>query len=656
MDFMSVSGENFMSLEKFYVELDNRGLMAIQGINNADSSTISNGAGKSSLSDAISWALYGVTARGSSGDRVVNNHYKKNTKVTVILTDGGTRYRVERYRKHETHKNQCFLFQIDASGTEVDLSKGTDRETQVEIDRVIGAGVDVFNAAIYAGQEQMPNLPGMTDKALKTLLEEASGTEELAECYKIARQDALDASKRLEVENVTLSNLEGNKGRIEAAVVDAQAKAADFETGRRDRAKAELMPVPGFNAELATLKTDLTAHEGAGYSEAVSDCDAKIAAVAGEVQRAADLSNAELQAKSDLNRAVSELALTKTSLSRDLQSAKHDLENVSSKVGKPCSSCGKLYCAEDLETIQANAQTAYDAVVARVKAEIPPLETAIKLAEANVLSAESEATTHRAGMTDLSAVHAARSAAVQGINLIATLKSKIEMVERQIASASTAAKLKMTEPNPNDAYVKRFNEELAGIVKAIDDKKIEISTLETEQEDLKNVVEVFGPAGVRAHILDLITPFLNDKTRDYLGAISDGNIHAVWSTLTKTAKGELKEKFNIEVTNDKGGDSFTELSGGEKRKVRLATAMALQELVASRATKPINLFIADEIDDALDTAGLERLMGILTQRAKDCGTVMVISHNGLSDWVDEVITVEKTDKLAQVTGATHKSM
>ena len=173
-------------------------------------------------------------------------------------------------------------------------------------------------------------------------------------------------------------------------------------------------------------------------------------------------------------------------------------------------------------------------------------------------------------------------------------------------------------------------------------------------EILANAVKVFGPAGVRAHILDTVTPYLNDRTRDYLGALSDGNIHATWTTLSKTAKGDLKEKFSIEVTNDKGSESFAGLSGGEKRKVRLATVMALQDMVASRAAKPIDIFIGDEIDDAIDDAGLERLMGVLERKARERGTVLVISHKSLDDWIPNVITVTKSGGITTASGATER--
>lgn len=167
----------------------------------------------------------------------------------------------------------------------------------------------------------------------------------------------------------------------------------------------------------------------------------------------------------------------------------------------------------------------------------------------------------------------------------------------------------------------------------------------------EDAVRIYGPAGVRAHILDTVTPFLNARTNDYLGALSDGNAHATWTTLSSTAKGETKEKFSIAVSTDTGGSSFKKLSGGEKRKVRLATAMALQDLVASRATKPIQIFIADEIDYALDDNGLERLMTLLERKARERGTVLIISHqSGLRDWCDQVITVKKEEGYSTVSG------
>ncbi|ENO7474121.1 TPA: SMC family ATPase, partial [Klebsiella variicola subsp. variicola] len=170
--------------------------------------------------------------------------------------------------------------------------------------------------------------------------------------------------------------------------------------------------------------------------------------------------------------------------------------------------------------------------------------------------------------------------------------------------------------------------------------KTELKNIQEQALLLDKARQVYSPAGVRSHILTSVTPFLNAQTAEYLNTLSDGNIVAEWSTMESTKKGEWRDKFNISVRKIGASKTFQTLSGGEKRKVRIACSLALQDLVASRASKNIELFIGDEIDDALDTAGLERLMGILEAKARERGTVMIISHKEMKSWFRETITVE----------------
>jgi hypothetical protein len=53
----------------------------------------------------------------------------------------------------------------------------------------------VFNAAVYSGQEVMPDIPNMTDKQLKLLVEQAAGVDVLSNAYDLARERML--AKRL---------------------------------------------------------------------------------------------------------------------------------------------------------------------------------------------------------------------------------------------------------------------------------------------------------------------------------------------------------------------------------------------------------------------------------------------------------------------------
>ncbi len=213
-------------------------------------------------------------------------------------------------------------------------------------------------------------------------------------------------------------------------------------------------------------------------------------------------------------------------------------------------------------------------------------------------------------------------------------------VEALVARARSEVDRITKEINPFLAVIKRHEESPAANKSNYGVLKTELKNIQEQALLLDKARRVYSPAGVRSHILTSVTPFLNAQTAEYLNTLSDGNIVAEWSTMESTKKGEWRDKFNISVRKIGASKTFQTLSGGEKRKVRIACSPALQDLVASRASKNIELFIGDEIDDALDTAGLERLMGILEAKARERGTVMIISHKEMKSWFRETITVE----------------
>jgi len=646
MDIPKLSITNFLTIGRAELELDGRGLLLIQGENEDDTSAKSNGAGKSSIVDALCWVLYGTTAREVSGDDVVNETAKKDCEVGVTLVDGATAYLISRYRKHATRKNQLIVHEVPATGTVVDLSKGTDKETQEVVNKIMGCSLDVFIGAIYAGQEKMPDLPGMTDKQLKLLIEEAAGVEELAEAYKEAAKRSLVVEKQHIAAQTTLKALGERLGLLNAELTAYQTSHAVFEGERKVRAKDELAKIKPLQEQVAATEADIATFDEPQLIARQAELEASLAK--NDEQKAAQRKLAErLHAAST---AVTRLH-TQTSGKKDTHASQvKALEAIDSQVGQPCAECGKAYCAHDLESVKETRQKQ----IGTTKDELLTMARSYKEALAAQAAIQVEIDTFTAGLTDVSAAVAEMTAIRSNLSTIATLRKGVEANLRDIEAVKVKAKGCLTEANTWTKAVEGKQVEITGAESAILVAEVTCGTLETQAELYANAVKVFGPAGVRAHILDTVTPFLNEKTGEYLGALSDGNIHAVWSTLSKTAKGDLKEKFNIEVTNDKGGKTFKAISGGEKRKVRIATAMALQDMVATRATKPINLFMADEIDHALDEPGLERLMTVLDKKAKERGTVLVVSHNSLSDWIDNVILVKKSGGVSSVTGATQR--
>jgi DNA repair exonuclease SbcCD ATPase subunit len=646
MKFKSVVPINFLTLgDVGPIYLADRGLNLLQGVNEDDSSASSNGSGKSSIPDALCWCLYGKTARGESGDAVVNHKAKKDCSVTVELLDGATHIRVTRYRKHSHYKNALV---VTLPATATDLTKGTDAETQVVVEEIMGCSYEVFKAAIYAGQEDMPDIPRMTDKALKVLIEEAAGVQRLEKAYEIARRQEGEKKALVEQCQTTLTRMKSQLHSLQVDLETAKLKHQEHEDTREGRAKAQddaALAEQGHAREIVKQlqglpkDTELQAQQEQ-LRQQIAQHTAKTAEVEKLQQPIRELEKRLLIERTEAQR-----------LGAEVKRIRGVIDNAVEHMKQACKTCGKPHTEADL----AQFKQAHEAQATSTMVQLQALVPKVREGDAQLAQLRQEHDRQKQALPDLSETIQRSGEIAAQLQEIGRLKNAGQAhIARAKAAAAQAAMIR-SEPNPQGAVMEMLRDKIDAAGAQLSETQGTLPGLQAQLEVAQAVTKVFSPAGVRAHILDTVTPFLNEQTAEYLSTLSDGNITATWSTLSRTAKGELREKFCIEVEHAKGGKSFGLLSGGERRKVRLSCVLALQDLVASRATKPISLWMGDEIDDALDEPGLERLMTLLERKARERGTVLVISHNALADWVDAVTLVRKCGGQSTVEGALRES-
>lgn len=636
MKIGEVKIKDFLAIGEATFSLDDLGLVSVQGQNFDNTSSVSNGAGKSSLMDAVMWCLFGVTARGASTSEVIRHGAKEAQVDLDLLEDDGSIYRVTRNRSKS--KSGLWLTHIDASGGGViALTGGTTAITQATIERALGCSAEVFRAAVYLGQEQMPDLPGMTDKRLKELIEEAAGLSLIEACYEKARSRVSVVEAELAVVRAQRENADKNLVTAKDILREAEEDARAWNERHLDQI---CDAARRFVETSDKLSAAVQAH---GDQKAAAGQAAKrILEINGTLKGFQATQGALRTARDEvvkLERRVAGLEGAAKSAIRDTQIQEAHLHHIIT--GHPCESCGQDLPADQLAAITQGAQDAVAA--ARTAAQTAARD--VKAYRERAAQARSHAEEIERSLPDVTTLQAESEACrliVAGFQKLAATRDALNAEVQKLGEELTAMR---DANNPCDPAITRATALVDKWHTAFEENKRRERVLETKVSRAKDVVAVFGPGGVRAEILDQVTPYLNARTAAYLDPLSDSTLKAEWTTLVRDSKGNLKEKFSILVTHP-AGEGFGVLSGGEKRKVRLAAALALQDLVSSRATKPLHLFVADEIDDALDEAGLERLMGVLGEKAREKGTVMVISHNSLTDWIPNSWTVSKRGKIA----------
>jgi DNA repair exonuclease SbcCD ATPase subunit len=207
--------KNFMSVGNATqgIDFDRKDLTLVLGENldlGGDDSGARNGTGKTTIINALSYALYGNALTNIRKDNLINKTNNKNMLVTVDFEVNGNNYKIERGRK----PNTMAFYVGDVEQEITDESQGDSRETQQEIERVLGLSHDMFKHIIGLNTYTEPFL-SLKANDQRTIIEQLLGitllsekAEKLKELVK-ATKDAIsqeeyrikavtDANKRIE--------------------------------------------------------------------------------------------------------------------------------------------------------------------------------------------------------------------------------------------------------------------------------------------------------------------------------------------------------------------------------------------------------------------------------------------------------------------------
>ena len=204
-----------------------------------------NGTGKSSIVEAILFALYGVQATGISGDYIVSSFasQKENCEVRLEFRIGGDNYTVIRsFKKGKTVQHDSRIYR----GTSLRATGVSQVETEVR--RVLGMGPVDFRNTIYAAQKDLLTLLENTPGKRKEWFLKALGIDFLKTASEKLLKEQIDAKENeLRLKEGELNGLVGRQDpeeldTLRSSVIVFQAAIGELNKQREAhiRKKAEV--------------------------------------------------------------------------------------------------------------------------------------------------------------------------------------------------------------------------------------------------------------------------------------------------------------------------------------------------------------------------------------------------------------------------------
>ncbi len=174
-----------------------------------DDSGSRNGTGKTTIINALSYALYGQALTNIRRDNLVNKTNNKGMLVTLEFDKDGKQYHIERGRKPNTLK-----FKIDNKEQELtDESQGDSRKTQLDINNLLGMSHDMFKHIVALNTYTEPFL-ALKNNDQRAIIEQLLGITLLSEKAELLREQIRINRDKLTEENARITAVKDSNEKI----------------------------------------------------------------------------------------------------------------------------------------------------------------------------------------------------------------------------------------------------------------------------------------------------------------------------------------------------------------------------------------------------------------------------------------------------------
>jgi DNA repair exonuclease SbcCD ATPase subunit len=320
----SITVKNFMSVgnQTQAVDFDKNHLTLVLGENldlGGDDSGSRNGTGKTTIVNALCYALYGEALTKIKKENLINKTNAKAMVVTVEFEVNGRQYKIERGRKPNFLKFYVDNVEQATKTNADDEAQGDSRETQKSIETLLGMSQTMFKHLVALNTYTEPFL-SMRANDQREVIEQLLGITLLSEKAELLKTQAKDVKDQIQAETFKIDSIRNSNDKVQQSIDSLSTKSSAWETKRKQ-------DITGFEKAITELRSVDIEEEIAKHAKLkiYDEQDAKIRALN---KQKATLESALGQAEKTVKKYTTELLSLEDkqcpACAQELHDHKHD--------------------------------------------------------------------------------------------------------------------------------------------------------------------------------------------------------------------------------------------------------------------------------------------------------------------------------------------
>ena len=670
----NITLKNFLSIGAVTqaVNFDSKELTLILGENlDLGGDGARNGTGKTTLIQALTYALFGNPINQIRKDNLINRTNGKGMLVTLEFSANGIEYKIERGRRPNLLK-----FYVNSSLQETtDDAQGENKETQVAIERAMGMTADMFKHIVALNTYSAPFL-SLPSGDQRKIIEQLLGITLLSEKADLIKDKIRINKDTILQEEFNVKAIEEANKRVQEQI-DALCRRQTLWQKQHDEALNRLV-VDYDELSKIDIEAELRSHKDlAIYNEKKKQLEQYQAILARQTawlqKRDSDIASlqaqyntlshiditAELQAHYDLkvydaakleleniNKTIKAL---ETSLKKDEALVTKLQEEINTLEENKCYACGQDFHDENHASVISNKRdllTVSEGDLAQTQNDLEKNKNSIYVLGEKPTThyrTEAEAIKHSSELEriqqqietkknedDPYADQLIGNDIVLPSMPVTIYDTEAEAVEHRTIVANLEKSI-ATKAEESDPYGEQISDMENQALQEISFDKINELTKYGEHLKFLQDLLTSKDSFVRKKIIDQNLSYLNSRLTNYLDKI--GLPHTVI----------FKNDLSVEITELGRELDFDNLSRGERNRLILGLSFAFRD-VWENLYYPINTIFIDElIDSGMDTVGVENSMAILKDMSRRRNkSIWLVSHREeLAGRVPQVLKVVK---------------